>query len=558
MTALLILLLGGCTPSDDVGAPVFSNPIIPGFAPDPSVVRVGDDFWLINSTFEVFPGIPIYHSRNLVDWELVNYALTRPSQADLSSIKSSDGIHASTIRYHDGTYFIITTNNIDGRMVNFVVTADDPRGEWSEARVLEGAPGIDPSLLFDDDGRAWYVGNRIPPDPEFEGQAEIWLQEVDIDAMRLIGDRYYLWRGCCGGGWAEGPHIYKRDGYYYLMISEGGTSFEHAMAIAISKDITGPYESNARNPVLTHRHLSYDYPISGVGHADLVELKDGRWYAVALGWRLVDGEHGILGRETFLIPVIWETEPHAWLEEPLTWPVFSPATGRVELEFPTPFGDAVEQRNYAFRDDFDSAKLDLEWNYRRSPANDFAAVDADAGVLALELQSSRLHERSQYSFIGIRQRHFEFEVDTYMTLSSGAADTEAGMALIQNDRSALLFTLGRDGALRLTHNRDTDVEQLATAKFDKNAIYLRVTGDYLDLGFYYSEDGRNWESLIDGVDGSRLSPSKISGFNYTGVYIGLYGSTNGDDAGGEARFDWFDYRPVALRRNDWFYRRWQQ
>ncbi len=534
----------------------FSNPIIPGFAPDPSIVRVGDDFWLINSTFESFPGIPIYHSRDLVDWKLVNYALTRPSQADLSSIKSSDGIHASTIRYHDGTYYIITTNNIDGRMVNFFVTAEDPRGEWSEARVLEGAPGIDPSLFFDDDGRAWYVGNHIPPDPDFEGQAEIWLQEVDIEAAQLIGERYYLWRGCCGGVWAEGPHIYKRDGYYYLLISEGGTSFDHAMAIAISKDITGPYESNARNPVLTHRHLSYDYPISGVGHADLVELDDGRWYAVALGWRLVDGKHGILGRETFLVPVIWETEPYEWKAERLTWPVFSPETGRVELEFPTPFGEPAQQRDYAFRDEFNGDILNIHWNYRRTPAREFARVDG--GALVLDLQPTRLQERLQYSFIGIRQRDFEFEAATTMTLMAEAENAEAGMALVQNDRSALLFTLGSGGKLRLTHHRDTEVEQLAAATFDGDQVHLRITGDYLDLGFHYSADGKSWTTLVDGVDGSLLSPSRIGGHNYTGVYVGLYGSTNGDDAPGEARFDWFDYRPTVSSRDDWFLRQWHQ
>ncbi len=282
---------------------VFSNPIVPGFAPDPSIVRVEDDFYLINSSFEYFPGIPIYHSQDLVSWELIGYALNDPRQIDLAHIKSSDGIHASTIRYHDGRFYIITTNNVDGNMVNFIVTAADPRGPWSAPQVLEGAPGIDPSLFFDDDGRAWYVGNRIPPDPEFPGQAEIWLQQVDIDAMALIGERHYLWRGCCGGVWAEGPHIYKKDGYYYLLISEGGTAHEHALAVAISKEITGPYRNNPRNPVLTHRQLSYNHPITGVGHADLVELEDGRWYAVALGWRLVDGMHGILGRETFLLPV---------------------------------------------------------------------------------------------------------------------------------------------------------------------------------------------------------------------------------------------------------------
>ncbi len=335
MRILLLLVssvvLAACEPTQIVdsgppegGAPTFTNPIIPGFAPDPSIVRVDDDFYLINSTFEYFPGIPIYHSRDLVNWELIGHAIHEPEQADLARIKSSDGIHASTIRHNDGLFYVITTNNVGGNMVNFIVTATDPKGPWSDPYVLEGAPGIDPSLLFDDDGRAWYVGNHMPPDPEFPGQAEIWLQELDLESMQLAGERHYLWRGCCQGVWAEGPHIYKKDGYYYLLISEGGTAFEHAMSVAISKDITGPYANNPRNPVLTHRQLSYDYPISGVGHADLVELQDGRWYAVALGWRLVDGEHGILGRETFLLPVIWETEPYAWKEEKLTFPVFSP------------------------------------------------------------------------------------------------------------------------------------------------------------------------------------------------------------------------------------------
>jgi alpha-N-arabinofuranosidase len=540
--ACLALAPFGLAAEPQDAVPTFNNPIIPGFAPDPSIVRVGDDFWLINSSFEYFPGIPIYHSTDLVRWELVNYALTRPSQADLATLKSSDGIHASTIRYHDGTFYIITTNNIDGNMVNFVVTAEDPRGQWSEARVLDGAPGIDPSLFFDDDGRAWYVGNHIPPDPEFPGQAEIWLQEVDIDAMRLIGERHFLWRGCCGGVWAEGPHIYKRDGWYYLMISEGGTSFDHAMAIAISKNITGPYLSNARNPVLTHRHLSYDYPISGVGHADLVELEDGRWYAVALGWRLAKGKYGILGRETFLVPVTWEQEPYAWKDEKLTWPVFSPDTGRIEHEYPAPFGNTLTQPDYVFRDDFDTEKRPLDWNFRRTPASDFLDVDPASGRLIMRLLTTAIGERQQYAFTGIRQRHFEFEATTRLELAADDVRSEAGIALIMNDRSALLFTLTGKGELQLVHNRDGETEVLAASSFEGRAVQLRVTADYVDLGFHYSADGDEWQTLASGVDGSVLAPERIGGYNYTGTYVGLYGSANGGYPG-VAIFDFMEYRP---------------
>jgi len=531
----------------------FSNPIISGFAPDPSIVRVGEDFYLINSTFEYFPGIPIYHSRDLVNWELIGYALNDPDEIDLGRIKSSDGIHASTIRYHEGTYYIITTNNVDGKMSNFIVTADDPRGPWSAPQVLEGAPGIDPSLFFDDDGRAWYVGNRIPPDPEFPGQAEIWLQEVDIDAMALIGERHYLWRGCCGGVWAEGPHIYRKDGYYYLMISEGGTAFEHALAVAISKDITGPYENNPRNPVLSHRQLSYDHPITGVGHADLVELDDGRWYAVALGWRLVDGVHGILGRETFLLPVTWETEPYPWKEEKLTFPVFSPVTGKLELEYPLPFDGRPQQDPGGFEDPFDSAALHPEWNFRRAPAEPFHSLED--GTLRLQLQPGKLEERAQYSFIGIRQRHFGFEATTGMTFTPSATTEEAGLVVIQNDRSAFMMTLSKgDGAnsLRLSQSLNGESRELAVASVDADTLLLRVTGDYLDYRFEFSADGEKWAALGGVTDGTALSPAVIEGYNYTGVYIGLFGSSNGRPSDNHAGFDFFSYRPTAVSRNDWF------
>jgi len=534
----------------------FSNPIITGFAPDPSIVRVADDFYLVNSTFEYFPGIPIYQSKDLVNWELIGYALNDPEQIELGRIKSSDGIHASTIRYHDGTFYIITTNNVDGNMVNFIVTAKDPRGPWSAPQVLEGAPGIDPSLFFDDDGRAWYVGNHIPPDPEFPGQAEIWLQEVDIDAMALVGERHYLWRGCCGGVWAEGPHIYKKDGYYYLLISEGGTAYEHALAVAISREITGPYQNNPRNPVLSHRQLSYDYPITGVGHADLVELEDGRWYAVALGWRLVDGIHGILGRETFLLPVTWETEPYAWKEDKLTFPVFSPSTGKVELHYPLPFGGDTGDRRGGFSDDFDAKRLDLQWNFRRAPDKRFYDLDDNPGSLRLALQAGALGEREQYSFVGIRQRHFEFDAVTKMTFAP-VGEEEGGIVAIQNDSSVFLMTLSaaKDGnEVRLTQSLNGESTQLAAAPYNNDTVFLKVTGNYLAYRFQYSADGKTWTTLGKDVDGTALSPAAIDGYNYTGVYLGLYASSNGMPGGNHADFEFFDYKPTAESRDDWFHR----
>lgn len=535
----------------------FSNPIITGFAPDPSIVRVGADFYLVTSTFEYFPGIPVYHSRDLVNWELIGYALHDTAQIDLDSVASGSGIHASTIRYHEGTFYVVTTNNIDGELVNFIVTADDPRGPWSAPFILEGAPGIDPSLFFDDDGRVWYVGNRQPPDPEFPGQMEIWLQELDLQQMALRGARHYLWRGCCGGAWAEGPHIYKRDGHYYLLISEGGTAYEHALSIAISRDITGPYQNNPRNPILSHRQLSYDHPITGVGHADFVELADGRWYAVALGWRLIDGRHGILGRETFLVPVIWETEPYWWKRDKLTFPVVSPRGGKVELHYPVPFPGTVQRPASGFDDSFDDNELMLEWNFRRPPVMPFHSLTGNRGSLRLYLQPGQIAEHAQYSFLGLRQRHFQFEAATQMTFAPTSADEEAGLTVIQNDRSAFLMTLFRAEAgneIRLCRSLHGEITSIAAQPYTDDAIHLKVTGDYLNYGFYYSADGETWLVLKENVDGVSLSPAVIEGYNYTGVYIGLYASSNGAATDSHADFEYFRYRPVAKARDHWYHR----
>lgn len=550
-------LLFGCSAAAESSAAkqTFSNPVIAGFSPDPSIVRVGADFYLVTSTFEYFPGIPVYHSRDLVNWELIGYALHDQSQVDLDSVSSGSGIHASTIRYHDGTFYVITTNNIDGELVNFIVTAEEPGGPWSASHVLDGAPGIDPSLFFDDDGRTWYVGNHAPPDPAFPGEMEIWLQEVDIEAMSLTGERYYLWRGCCQGVWAEGPHIYKKDGYYYLLISEGGTAYEHALSVAISEDITGPYQNNPRNPILTHRQLSYDHPITGVGHADFVELADGRWYAVLLGWRLVDGKHGILGRETFVAPVTWETEPYAWKNPRLTFPVVSPDTGRVELHFPLPFAGIEQRESPPFVDDFDDEQLKLEWNFRRTPAKPFHEL-AD-GQLRLELQPGFIDERSRYSFLGIRQRHFRFEASTKMTFKPRNDAEEAGFTVIQNDRSAYVLSVSAAAEgrkLTLYHTAKGQRSIIAEQGFDSDTIYMGVAADYLDYSFSYSLDGAEWYYLAQDIDGVKLSPAAIDGYNYTGVYIGLYGTSNGMTSDNHASYEYFRYTPAASDRNHWYHR----
>ena len=308
----------------------FNNPILPGFYPDPSICRVGDDYWLVTSSFSYFPGVPVFHSLDLVNWEQVGHVLDRPSQLDLDGVGHSQGIFAPTIRYHQGLFFLITT--LVGKQGNFLVTAKNPAGPWSDPYWLADAPGIDPSLYFNEDGRAWVTGTAESPVPGYWGDNEIWMRELDLRTMKLAGPRFGLWRGAAKQAhWPEAPHLYKIGGWFYLMIAEGGTEYNHAVTIARSRDLTGPYEGNPANPILTHRHLGKGAPIWNAGHADLVQTQAGEWWMVCLAARPYGGHFRNLGRETFLAPVIWEEE----------WPVVSPGTGKLEFRYPAPdVGDA--------------------------------------------------------------------------------------------------------------------------------------------------------------------------------------------------------------------------
>ena len=233
----------------------YQNPVIPGFYPDPSVCRAGDDFYLVNSSFEYFPGVPVFHSKDLIHWEQIGHCLTRDSQLPLQKCRASGGIYAPTIRYQDGLFYMITTNITGGG--NFVVTATDPAGNWSDPVRIEPT-GIDPDLFFEN-GKVYVCST--------DGKMGIQMSQIDIKTGKRIGEKRHIWRGT-GGRNAEGPHLYKKDGLYYLMISEGGTEYGHKITIARSKELTGPYMSNPSNPILTHAdELGQGSPIQGTGHS---------------------------------------------------------------------------------------------------------------------------------------------------------------------------------------------------------------------------------------------------------------------------------------------------
>ena len=535
------------------GQEVFKNPILAGGYPDPSICKVGDTFYLVNSSFEYFPGLPIHKSTDLINWELIGHGLHRESQAsstvNLVDVQSNGGIHAPTIRYNKGVYYIISTNvyydaeNNKTDMVNFIITANNPAGPWSDPIHIEGAPGIDPDLFFDDNGKVWYVGNQAPENPRFDGEGEIWLQELDLNEYSLIGERHLLWRGACGGVWAEGPHMYKKDGKYYLIIAEGGTSFNHAVMVAMSEKIEGPYISNPRNPILTSRHLSYDNWVNSTGHGDIVELDDGRYYMVILGIRNEINRGSNMGRETFIAPLSWEREPFEWKENKDLWPVVSPISGKVEKENEVIFTNSTQINSYNFRDDFNSKTLGLKWNFRRLPLENIYSLDKREGFLRIFSNQNIIKERHRAALMGFKQNQTNFEYFTSMNFNPENNKSEAGISIFQKDDNYLNFTVvKKDGNFFIKvsayNNNKLILKDEQLIPDYKGKIKLKISSEDGEYKLFYSTRGFRYR-LFD-----KLKNDILLSKGYTGAHIGLYITSNGEDSNDYVDFDYVEYSVI--------------
>ncbi len=509
----------------------FRNPILTGCYPDPSICRVDEDYYLVTSTFEYFPGLPIFHSRDLIHWRQIGHVLDRPSQLDLDEIRPSGGLYAPTIRHHNGIFYVINTL-MDGKTKsgNFIVTATQPQGPWSEPYWLEGADGIDPSLFFDEDGRCWYVGTRLNEKGYYTGHTEIYLQALDLEKMKLVGEETVLWDGAVKGVvWAEAPHIYKVNGCYYLLIAEGGTAHHHAVTIVRSKNVAGPYETYRGNPILTHRHLGLDYPIVGTGHADLVETQNGEWWMVLLAMRPYGGYYYNLGRETFLAPVRWEDE----------FPIVSPGTGRVEFEYSAPNLPLCVWQTPPARDDFNDTSLAYQWNFLRTPRDDFYSLTERKSFLRLRLRPQQLSVLTNPSFVGRRQQHIDFTAQTKFEFTPQANEC-AGLVLIQNNNFHFRFVVTYENEniiclIKRSHGKD---ETLATQHLPVGHYTLKVTAHEQNYNFYFSTNDQ-WHALAENIDGRILSTPVAGGF--VGAYIAMYASSNGQLSANHADFDWFEY-----------------
>ncbi len=491
----------------------YHNPVIPGFFSDPSVCRVGEDYYLISSTFEYFPGVPVFHSKDLVNWEQIGYCIHRKEQLPMGI-----NIFAATIRYHQGTFYMITTN-LAAMGGNFYVTATDPAGPWSDPIWID-APGIDPDLFFDDDGKAYVISSPFI------------LFEIDLETGEFLTEGRKIWNGT-GGRYAEGPHIYKKDGYYYLMGAEGGTEEAHSETIARSHSIWGPYTDNPANPILAHANAAgQGNPIQGVGHADMIQAHDGSRWIVFHGYRTVTrGAHHILGRETCLAPVTWPKNG---------WPVVNGnGTATVDMTCPTlplhPFEDPPA------RVEFDSESLGLEWNYVRLPEYDHYGLDANEGVLRLTGSAVKIGERGSPTFVGRRLQDMNFTATTEFGFDPGKDNEEAGMILLNESTHFDLLVRKEKGKRVLVVNL-----QFGSTLYTSEAITLkpgpvklRITGETTTFSFSYAQGGDDF-TVIETVDSKFLSSETVGGF--TGVYVGLYATGNGETSQEPATYQWFEYR----------------
>jgi alpha-N-arabinofuranosidase len=523
------------------------NPVLPGCHPDPSVCRVGQDYYLANSSFEFFPGIPLHHSRDLVHWRPIGHAVDRPGQLALDGVRASGGLYAPTLRYAAGRFHLVCTL-VDGLGTsgNFLLSADDPAGDWSDPVWIPQAPGFDPSLFFDDDGSVYLLGTR---QLDAAGHTEIWLRSLDLATGELSGPDHVLFRGALHDArWAEGPHLYRYGGAYYLVLAEGGTEYGHAVTVARSGHVTGPYENHPGNPILTHRHLGLTYPVSGVGHADLVETPGGDWYALLLASRMYGGRYANLGRETFVARVVWEDG----------WPVVNPGVGRVEeraevglTPYPWPSVDPV--------DEFDGPVLGPRWSTLRGPLGDAADLTGRPGRLRLRLLPRTLAEAATPAFVCRRQQHIDFVAETALDFEPGARGEAAGLAILQNPENHLTALVTRDEedhkTLRLTERREGVETVLAELPLSEGPVRIGVRARGQEYTFSCVQPTHGSREL-GSVEGRFLSSQAAGGF--TGVFLGPYATgpdRSSDGSPGDAadqqkpyryaEFDWFRYEPAG-------------
>ena len=501
----------------------YQNPVAAGFFPDPSITRRGDDYYMVLSSFSYTPGLPILHSTDLVNWQLVGHALSRASQVDMSGMQVSRGIFAPTIRYHDGTFYLITT--VVDKGGNFILTATDPAGPWSDPIWLPEVEGIDPDMFFDEDGKIYISHNgEAPGQALYEGHRAIWIWQYDPVKKAVLPDSKKL---LVNGGvdlstkpiWIEAPHIYKHNGWYYLVCAEGGTADQHSAVVFRTRSLNEPFVPYSGNPILTQRDLPADRanPITTAGHADLVQLPDGQWWAVFLATRTYDQTYFNTGRETFLLPVSWKDE----------WPTILPQGQEIPYRHPAPTGlisstGAMTQTgNFNWRDEFDGQNLKLDWNLLRE--FDQSWITLDGQNLLLSAKAVGMNSLSQPAFIGRRQQHTSFETSTSLVVPKGKIS--AGLVAFQNEQYHYYLgvkTAGGKATVFLEQAKGGKPSLMTSQNLAENTaeLRLRIQGNAGEIRFYYADQQGDWQQLGEVQDAKILSTQVAGGF--VGTTLGVH------------------------------------
>jgi alpha-N-arabinofuranosidase len=480
-----------------------------------------------------------------VNWKQIGHAMDRPEQLNTNGARISRGLFAPAISYHKGIFYIVCTLIDQGG--NFVITAKDPAGPWSNPVWLKEVDGIDPSLFFDEDDKAYIVYNSIPPDNKslWDGHRTIRMYDFDYENLKVTGEERLIVNGGTDISkkpvWIEGPHIYHINDWYYLMCAEGGTGYHHSEVVFRSKNVYGPFIPFEGNPILTQRHLDTDRknPVTTAGHADLVETKDGKWYAVFLACRPYEGLHFNTGRETFMLPVRWEND----------WPIITKGEEPVQYSYPVPNSSTQKvdnpfSGNFSFRDDFSNSQPDQRYIFLRTPLEKWYSTTEKQGKLTLQLRAQTISGLENPSFIGFRQSHNKATVTIKLDFSPQAENEKAGLVIFQNENHFyyLCKSVGNGQSLvelyRSTGTEDMELLRSENLSAQDKSVFLRIEPDNALYHFYFSADNKSWKKM-ESLDARFLSTETASGF--VGCVFGLYATSLGKSSNSKAFFDWFEY-----------------
>tara|TARA_R110000868_G_scaffold235273_9_gene489181 strand:- start:41030 stop:42742 length:1713 start_codon:yes stop_codon:yes gene_type:complete len=515
----------------EVAEDEYVNPILAGFYPDPSIVRVGKDYYMVHSSFSYFPGIPIFHSTDLVNWNQIGHVLDRPSQLAVDSLGVSRGVFAPTIEYNDGTFYVLNTLVDAGG--NFMVTATDPAGPWSDPIWLDRVGGIDPSIFFDDDGKVYVINNDAPEGrPLYQGHRAVWIREYDLATNKSISEPKVIINGGVDLStkpiWIEGPHLIKVNGEYILHAAEGGTSTNHSQVVLKGDNPLGPFTPGPNNPILTQRHIPVDrdFPVEYTGHADMVETENGEWWTIFLGVRLYGDNHFNIGRETFLLPVTWKDG----------WPTILEGDEEVPVKLKRPNLPYAEKPktpthgNFTDIDEFNTNTLDDKWIMLRTPREDWYSFTED-GFLKLNARNHEISGLGNPSFLGRRQQHGYASASTKMIYNPEKEGDVAGLVAFQGERFYYLIgiTLNEmdEKEIFVDKSEGGVVTRIASEKIIPNSsdeFFLQIEAREAEYDFSYALTEGDWKYLKKGADGTVLSTNKAGGF--VGTVIGIYAYTN--------------------------------